>query len=126
MKVLVDSSVWIDFFRRRNNVNRLPTLLAEDLAVTNPLILAEIIPALELKNEKETVRLLRNFDVFALDPDWDDVIRLQVKFVKRHGYYIGIPDLLIVQNALQNDLPIYSFDSDVKKLCDLVDHEWLN
>jgi predicted nucleic acid-binding protein len=126
MKVLVDSSVWIDFFRRRNNVNRLPTLLVEDLAVTNPLILAEIIPALELKNERETVRLLRTFDVFALDPDWDDVIRLQVKFVRRYGHYLGISDLLIVQNAVQNDLPIYSFDNDVKKLCDLVGHECLN
>ena len=50
MSILVDSSVWIDFFRNKNSKNQLPQLLSEDLVFTNDIILAELIPSLLNKN----------------------------------------------------------------------------
>lgn len=40
MTVLVDTSVWVDHFRRRNKA--LMALLAADLALTHPMVVAEL------------------------------------------------------------------------------------
>jgi len=40
MSVLIDTSVWIDHFRSRNDV--LVNLIERDLALTHPMILVEI------------------------------------------------------------------------------------
>ena len=44
MSVLVDTSVWIEYFRSGNNFEKLDFLIDENLVVTNDLILAELIP----------------------------------------------------------------------------------
>ncbi len=119
MRVLVDSSVWIDFFRRKNESNRLGFLLAEDLVVTNSLVLAEIVPALRLKKRKDVIRLLNILEAHEIKADWNEVIDIQMKFVSRFNYFVGISDILIFQNSIQNDLMLYSFDRDVIRLCEL-------
>ena len=40
MNVLIDTSVWIDHFRRRNDA--LVDLLARDLAATHPMVIVEL------------------------------------------------------------------------------------
>jgi hypothetical protein len=44
MSVLVDSSVWIEYFRNGNNLNELDILIDENLVLINDLILSELIP----------------------------------------------------------------------------------
>lgn len=125
MKVLVDSSVWIDFFRRKNTSNRLHELLLEDLVVTNSLILAEIIPALKVKKRKDIIDLLKLVESYPMETDWEDVVDIQLKFVNEFKYLVGISDILIFQNAQQNELMIYSYDQDVHRLCELFDQKYL-
>jgi len=43
MSVLVDTSVWVEFFRSGNNSEKLDFLIDENLILTNDLILAELI-----------------------------------------------------------------------------------
>ena len=47
MSILVDSSVWIDYFRDGKNSERLDHFIDENLIVTNDLILTELIPFLK-------------------------------------------------------------------------------
>jgi len=122
MKVLVDSSVWIDFFRRKNSKNRLPALLKEDLVVVNQLIIAELVPALEVKKDKQTIALLRLLLCHDIIIDWNEIIETQTRFVKAFKYFVGIADLIIFQNAHKNDLMLYSLDKDIVRLCELNKH----
>ena len=52
MDVLVDTSIWIDYFRGGNNSSDLDLLIDEDLLVTNDIILAELIPYLKIKKQQ--------------------------------------------------------------------------
>ena len=46
MSVLVDTSVWIEYFRTGNYSEKVDFLIDENLLVINDLILAELIPFL--------------------------------------------------------------------------------
>lgn len=51
MAVLVDTSVWIDYFRTGNKSAELDDLIDENVIVINDLILTELIPFLKLKRQ---------------------------------------------------------------------------
>ena len=51
MSVLVDSSIWVEYFRGSADDGRLDFLIEENLVVVNQLILAELIPALHLRRQ---------------------------------------------------------------------------
>ncbi|MBI9085826.1 MAG: PIN domain-containing protein [Desulfobacterales bacterium] len=55
MSVLVDTSVWVDYFRSGENSEPLDFLLDENLVVTNDLILAEMIPFLKVRKERKVI-----------------------------------------------------------------------
>ena len=62
MSVLVDTSVWIEYFRSGNNFEKLDFLIDENLIVINDLILAELIPFLKIKNQRKIIKLLNNIN----------------------------------------------------------------
>lgn len=110
MKVLVDSSVWVAYFRGADTVPSLDWLIEEDLIATNDLILAELIPSLLMRGERKLASLLQDIERPALNLDWEGLIKMQVVCL-RHGINkIGIPDLMIAQHAIQNELSLYSLD----------------
>lgn len=110
MSVLVDTSVWIDYFREGNQSDQLDRLIDENRIVTNDLILTELIPFLRLRNQKKLIRLLQHIDRHMLSIDWRQIREYQYRCLKNGLNGIGIPDLIIVQNALQNQSQIYSLD----------------
>ena len=109
-KVLVDSSAWIDFFSHGRNTQDLPDLLDRNLICTNEVILSELVPYLKLKNQNEVVSLMYAIERVKLNIYWDEVIRLQLQNLKHGINKVGIPDLLVLQNVMQNDLELYSLD----------------
>lgn len=120
MKILADSSVWIDFFRRKNKNNQLPELLVEELVVTNPVILSEILPSLKISKQSRTIELLEAVEKVDMEIDWDLVVETQIQYSKKFNHFVGIPDILIVQNALQKNFILYSFDKDIFNLCEML------
>ena len=116
MKVLVDTSMWIDYFRGGNNSKDLDFLIDENLIVTNDIILAELIPYLKIKMQMKVIELLREVNKISLDIHWEEIIEFQVKCLKGGSNGIGIPDLIIAQNAQQNDCKVYSLDKHFRLL----------
>lgn len=110
MSVLVDSSVWIEYFRNTERSDVLEMLIDENLVVTNELILAELIPSLQLRKLRELITLLREIKRQPMNIDWDDIIRMQTLCLRHGNNGIGIPDLIIAQNAIQGDLRLLSND----------------
>ena len=59
MSILVDSSIWIDYFKGGNESSKLDSLIDENLVVTNDIILTELIPFLKIKKQLKVIQLLR-------------------------------------------------------------------
>ncbi len=110
MEVLVDTSVWIDYFQSGKNAAKLDFLIDENLVVINDLILTKLLPLLVIRNEKKVIRLLKKIKNNKIKADWQEIVLFQVQCLKSGSSGIGIPDLLIAQNAIQNQTPIYSID----------------
>ncbi len=120
MSVLVDTSIWIEYFRTGNNSEILDYLIDENLIVINDLILAELIPSLRVRNQRKIVKLLYNINKIELSINWDQIIEFQFKCLKNGLNGIGIPDLIIAQNAKQNHCEIYSLDSHFELMKDIL------
>jgi predicted nucleic acid-binding protein len=111
MTVLVDSSVWINYFRSGSSSESIDNLIDENLVAINDLILAELVPYLQLRNQRRIVELLYAMVNFQLTIRWDQLIEWQYQCLKQGYNGIGIPDLIIAQNAMHHRCVLYSLDS---------------
>ena len=110
MNILIDSSVWIDYFRGGDNSEILDSLIDENILCTNYLILSELVPALKRRKQFVLIGLLRKITLIPLNIDWENIIRYQTICLSNGINKIGIPDLIILDNVIQNDLVLYSLD----------------
>ncbi len=76
MKVLIDSSAWVAYFRGTGDLSTVDLIIEEDLAVTNDLILAELTPLLLMRGERKLIALLNNIESSPLALDWKGIINL--------------------------------------------------
>jgi predicted nucleic acid-binding protein len=123
MSVLIDSSVWIEYFRNGNNYEKVDFLIDENLVVTNDLILAELTPFLKIRKQNNLIDLLHNIGNLRLDVKWDQIINLQYLCLQNGLNGVGIPDLIIVQNAIQNNSKICSLDTHFSGMSGFLDFE---
>jgi hypothetical protein len=61
MSVLVDTSIWVAYFRSGDNSEKLDFLIDENLIVINDLVLAELVPSLKVRNQRKIINLLLKF-----------------------------------------------------------------
>lgn len=110
MSVLVDTSVWIDFFRNQEMADTLEQLIEENRVVTNELILAEMIPQLYVHSQNELISLLHEIECQPMKIDWDSIVQMQVACIRSGINSVGLPDLMIAQNAIQGNLKLLTKD----------------
>jgi hypothetical protein len=99
MTVLVDSSVWIDYFRSGKNSGNLDSLIDENIVATNDLILTEMVPYLKLRKQRKIVGLLNTIERAKLDIRWDQLIDWQYQCLMQGLNGIGIPDYRLPAHA---------------------------
>ncbi len=119
MPVLVDSSVWINYFKNKDGAEKLDYLIDENLIVINDIILTELIPFLTIKKETQVINLLQQIKKIPLEIEWDKIIKLQVQCLKSGANGVGIADLIIAQNAVANNCKVYSLDKHFKLISKL-------
>ncbi len=116
MQILIDSSVWIDYFRSGTHTSKLDTYIDQNLVCTNHLILAELIPFLKVKKQFKVIKLLESLTNITLNINWDNIINLQTTCIQKGINKVGIPDLLILDNVIQNELVLYTLDKHFKQI----------
>lgn len=116
MRTLVDTSVWVDYFRGTGNTTLLDRLMDENSLLVNDLILAELVPFLKVQNYQRLIRLLTAIEQLPLQIDWAEIIEVQYRCVKNGLNGLGIPDLLIAQNAVQHQVALYTHDRHFEKM----------
>ncbi|NND34665.1 MAG: PIN domain-containing protein [Saprospiraceae bacterium] len=107
--ILVDTSVWIHYFKD-NADSVLDTLITENLVITNELILSELIPFAEHARQSEMIEGLRAIELLPLDIYWEGIRRLQLLNLQHGINNVGIPDLIIAQQAVDQKIQLWSLD----------------
>lgn len=110
MEVMVDTSIWIDYFKGGSSAAEMDVLIDENLLVTNDIILAELVPYLKIKKQTKVIGLLNELNRVPLEIDWEEIIEFQVKCLNSGANGVGIPDLIIAQNAKRHNCRVYSLD----------------
>ncbi len=123
MQVLVDTSAWIDYFKSGTSSKDLDYLIDNDLVSTNDLILTELIPTLRLRNQNSIIKAITEVSKFPLSIDWQEIQVFQFSCLKAGINGIGIPDLIIAQNARQNNGYIFSLDKHFELIKDVLNIE---
>ena len=123
-RILVDSSIWIEFFRRPSAPVSLVLdgLLAHRLVCTTGVIKGEVVPG--ARTPRDFRRLKRLFDALPLAPErdgfWTHVTRFQYR-LRRNGILdIGIPDLMVATVAIQNRKTLFSADEDFPRMAPFI------
>jgi len=86
------------------------------MVVTNDLVLAELTPLLLVRRERKLVGLLHDLERFPLTLDWDGIIQMRVTCLRNGINKVGIPNLIIAQFAMQNNLSLFSLDKHFQLL----------
>jgi len=123
MRVLVDTSVWIDYFRSGGETSELDYLIDNNFVFTNDLVLTELVPFLRLQHQISIVQVINEVANLPLSVDWSEIQEFQYTCLKSGINGVGIPDLIIVQNAKQSEILIFSLDKHFGLMLDVLDFE---
>ena len=99
MEVLVDTPIWIGYFRGGTDCKDIDFLTDKNINVTNEIIFAELIPYLKIKKQLKVINLLREVNRLPLNIHWEEVTEFQVKYLKSGANGVGIPGLVIAQKS---------------------------
>lgn len=109
-KILVDSSIWISYFKNNKLYSELDKLISDNQICINDLILAELIPFLKIKKQNEIIDSLLYLDRIPLKIDWNQITNYQILNLKKGINKVGIPDLIILDNVVANNLVLFTED----------------
>jgi predicted nucleic acid-binding protein len=120
--LLVDSSVWIDFFRGAPNVvRRMDAALEQDrIAVCGPIV-AEVLSG--TRTRADFARVKAAFEGLALQPDpidaWPRVGEARFALARR-GTQAALIDVLIALTAADANHALLTRDSDFRRIAAVI------
>ena len=117
--ILVDSSVWIEYFKGNDKTLPLNELIDSNIVCINDLILAELIPSINQKKEEDLKELLLSIEKVPIEINWNQMIYLQTMNLRNGINKVGIVDLLIAQNTIENDLELFTLDKHFQLMSEL-------
>lgn len=125
-RVLIDSSVFIDYFRKTQKEK---TLLAKIIDLDYQLTISvitqfEIYVGSSLIHQDFWDKLLENVSILSLDSSCiETALKINAE-LKKQSKQIAFPDLLIAATAINNNLPIITLNT--KHFNRIADLELLN
>ena len=119
--ILVDSSVWIEYFKGTERAILLNELIDNNSLCINDLILAELLPAINQRKEVQLREMLMSVAKAELKINWNQIVYMQTQNLLHGINKVGIPDLLIVQNAIDNNLQLFSYDKHFWLMSEMFD-----
>jgi hypothetical protein len=118
-KILVDTSVWIDFFRSADSPHslHLKQLLREERVILQGLVLAEVIQGIRTQKESGIVkRALQKLPYIEMTREaWEKAGEISASLLRK-GITIPLSDVIVASCALSEGLEIFTLDSHFKKI----------
>lgn len=114
--LVVDTSVWIDFFAGRN-LPELELALREGRVILPPVVFSELLSGKTLgPRSEQLVDFLEELDLHPTPRShWQAVGKLR-NLCRSRGFRISIPDAHVAQCALDAGGLLYSFDRIFAKI----------
>jgi predicted nucleic acid-binding protein len=116
--ILVDSSVWIDYFRGESTpkTNRLDSLLATNLLAIGDLMLAEVLQGFTNESEFNRARIFLSSRLYQVQIGGADIaIQAARNFRVLRGLGITVRktiDTLVATYCIENDITLLHNDRD--------------
>jgi len=107
---LVDASAWIEYFRGNQKYSFIKELINTNAVCTNDIVLTELLPSIIHKKEDKLAELLTCVKKYELTIDWQEIRDIQLLNLRHGSNNVGIPDIVIAQNCMQNELKIITND----------------
>ena len=114
--ILVDTSVWIDYFHNGPTADAVDILLVNGEACVNDVILAELLPSMNARNETEVRELLLAMPKLQMNVDWNELVAMQTENIRNGLNKVGLADLMIAQNAIQSNAKLFSIDRHFERM----------
>ncbi len=119
MNVLVDTSVWVDFFRRGDE--KLANLLQEQRVVTNPIIIGELACG-DLFDREKTLNALFALNQAPMATFYESLHLLERDRLYGRGLHWN--DIQVLASALIAGLPLWSRDRRLRSAAKARDSAW--
>ena len=117
--ILVDTSIWIEYFKGNTEYLILNKLIDDNTLCVNDIILSELIPSIIHKKEMVLKDLLYRVTKIPVNIEWKEIIAMQILNLKNGINKVGIPDIIIAQNTIDNNLELFTQDSHFDLMCDI-------
>jgi len=109
-KILCDTSALIEYFDGNPLFSFVGNLVFNDLLVINEVVLTEFLPSL-IKDEIFRIAAIANkIERIPMNINWKEISDYKIMLMKNGHPRVGILDLLIAQNCIQNDVEVISHD----------------
>jgi predicted nucleic acid-binding protein len=121
MRVLVDTSVWIEFFKANSSVsNNLELLLIEDSVAICGVVLFELLQGIKSESEKLKIKeILLNLPYVEINKNiWQKSAEISLN-IKKKGYTIPFSDILIGTLAIENNFSVFTLDKHFELIPEL-------
>lgn len=111
-RVLADTSVWIEFFRKNSSVsNSLELLIVQDLIEVCGVVLFELLQGIKSETEKLKIReILLNLPYAEVNKIiWQKSAEISLN-IKKGGFSAPLSVILIGALAIENNLSVFTLD----------------
>ena len=119
--VIVDTSVFIDFFKGSDKIaEEVTDLLVANRVISTGIIIAELLQGIKKPNEEDRIEdLLAGVNILEIStPLWVKAGRLSSS-LRRKGINLPLTDTAIAILALEHDLTLFTLDNHFKQIPDL-------
>ena len=110
MNNIIDSSAWIEYFKGNQKYYFITDLIYSNAICTNDIILTELLPSIIHRKENNLAELLSRLTKTTLLIDWQEIRNIQILNLRHGNNNVGISDIIIAQNCIQNNLRLISND----------------
>lgn len=117
-RVFVDTSIWIEFFRGKNTqiIRTLSEQIDHDQVVISKITQLEILNGAKHSEFKKLQRVLDALGPRLPDSAVWNQVENWIYTATKKGIRFGIADLIIAAQAKELKIPVWSLDSDFKRM----------
>ena len=110
--VLVDTNIWIEFFKKNDPYfDEVSTLLQNRMVITLEPVFSELLYGVRTVKDKEIVQNYWNI-IPKIDFQNESLIKAS-EYANKHKFYslgIGLIDAVIIKSVIDNDLLVWTLD----------------
>jgi predicted nucleic acid-binding protein len=120
-RILVDTSVWIGFFRDANNLpGQFRELVQAGQVVTCGIVIAELLAGVRNANERESIETgMAGLDYLEMNQSTWILVGETLAALRRAGKTLPISDVILAGLAIQNECSVLTFDRHFRSIPNL-------